>query len=102
MRVDFATTNLEPAERSQTGRAGQTGPAANETSGSAGEAVDHTNFSFGRVRIQSLASQALAAPEIRQAKVGALGQAIAAGEYAVDATKVADAMTAEYSGGLVR
>lgn len=108
MRVDLTTGGLQQPENSKPGRAGQSGTAANQSSASAGAsaaastAVDRAQFSFDQARIQSLAAQALAAPEIRQAKVAALGQAIGNGEYSVDAAKVADAMTAELSGASFR
>jgi len=97
MRVDLTTSGLEQPENSKLGRAGQSRAATNQSSANASEsaAVDHTQFTFDGTRIQSLAAQALAAPEIRQAKVASLGQAIGNGEYSVDAGKVADAMTAE-------
>lgn len=108
MRVDLTTRGLEQPETSKPGRAGQSRAAAKQTSASASArasasmAVDRTQFSFDGTRVQSLAAQALAAPEIRQAKVVSLGQAISNGEYSVDAGKVADAMTAEASGGSFR
>ena len=69
---------------------------------SAGTAVDRTQFSFDQSRVRSLASQALATPEIREAKVSALGQAIASGGYSVEPGKVAEAMTAELAGAGIR
>jgi flagellar biosynthesis anti-sigma factor FlgM len=106
MRIDLTTSGLEQPENSQAGRARQSGTTANQGSASASTAasagVDRTQFSFDGTRVQTLAAQALAAPEIRQTKVAGLGQAISNGEYSVDAGKVADAMTAEFSGASSR
>ena len=104
MRVDLTTANLEAAERNKTARAGQGGAGGERgrrRDGGKWGSGPH-KFSFDQTRISSLTSQALAAPEVREAKVAALGQSIADGEYVVDATKVAVAMTEEYGGGVVR
>jgi flagellar biosynthesis anti-sigma factor FlgM len=66
---------------------------------SATAGVDQVRFSFDQTRVQSLQAQALAQPDVREAKVTGLQQAIAKGEYAVSASQVADAMVAELSGG---
>lgn len=105
MRVEFATTNLEPAEKHKTSRAGQTETTASQTNASdeaAMVAEDRAQLSFDQAHVQSLQAHALAAPEIRQAKVEALGQAIASGQYSVDAAKIAAAMTAEYDSERIR
>jgi len=103
MRIDLTSGGLQGPETSQTGRAGQ---AANQSSGAGGTSAnpgagtatgeDRVQFSSAQTRVAALTAQALGAPEVRQAKVDALGQAIGNGEYAVDAGKVADAMAAEY------
>jgi flagellar biosynthesis anti-sigma factor FlgM len=96
MRVDFATFGTEPPEKSNTGRAGQTeaaGTGANSASG-----VDQTRFSFDQTRVQSLAAQVLAQPEIREAKVQTLQQAIGNGDYSVPASQIADALVSELGG----
>jgi len=61
--------------------------------------VDQVHFSFDPARVQSLQAQALAQPDVREAKVAGLQQAIAKGEYAVSASQVADAMVADLGGG---
>jgi len=61
--------------------------------------VDQTRFSFDQTRVQALEAQVLAQPEIRQAKVQALQQAIGNGEYSVSAGQVADAMASDLGGG---
>ncbi len=96
MRVDFTTFGLEPPEKSNTGRAGQTGNA--ETGASSASGLDQTRFSFDQTRVQSLEAQVLAQPEIREAKVQSLQQAIGNGEYSVPPSQVADAMVSELSG----
>jgi len=108
MRVDLTTNGLGQPESRKTGRSGQSGAASSAGAGSsAGVSAgvtggDRAQFSFDQARVQALTAQALAAPEVRQAKVAALGQAISSGEYTVDAGKVADAMTAAYNGASFR
>ncbi|MFI5102187.1 MAG: flagellar biosynthesis anti-sigma factor FlgM [Terriglobales bacterium] len=104
MRVDFTTFGLEPPEKGKTGRAGQagaSGTAASSTSSTSGSSsgVDQTRFSFDQLRVQSLEAQVLTQPEIRQAKVQPLQQAIGNGEYSVSASQVADAMAKDLAGG---
>jgi flagellar biosynthesis anti-sigma factor FlgM len=48
--------------------------------------------------VQSLEAHVLAQPEIREAKVQSLQQAIGKGEYAVPASLVADALVTELGG----
>ncbi len=101
MRVDLTSRGVEPPEKGKTGRAGQTGAsgstASSASSGTAG--LDQASFSFDPARVQALEAQVLAQPEIRQAKVEALQQAIGKGEYSVSAGQVADAMASDLGGG---
>ncbi|MGA2979056.1 MAG: flagellar biosynthesis anti-sigma factor FlgM [Terriglobales bacterium] len=109
MRVDFTNFAVEPPDKGNTGRAGQTGDAGSgatssttgSTSSSASSGtsgLDQTRFSFDQTRVQSLEAQVLAQPEIREAKVQSLQQAIGNGEYSVPASRVADAMVSELGG----
>jgi flagellar biosynthesis anti-sigma factor FlgM len=109
MRVDLTSRGVEQPENSKTGRGGQTGASgttASSASSSASSSTssstlgpDQTRFSFDHIRVQSLEAQVLAQPEIRQAKVQALQQAIGNGEYSVSAGQVADAMASDLGGG---
>ena len=94
MKVDLTSFGVEPPERGTTGRTGQTGAAGTGARSAAG--VDQTRFSFDQTRVQSLAVQVLAQPEIREAKVQALQQAIGNGEYSVPPSQIADALVSEY------
>jgi flagellar biosynthesis anti-sigma factor FlgM len=87
---------VEPPEKGTTGRAGQTGAAGTGATSTAG--ADQTRFSFDQTRVQSLESQVLAQPEIRQAKVQSLQQAIGNGEYSVSAGQIAQALVSELAG----
>jgi flagellar biosynthesis anti-sigma factor FlgM len=60
--------------------------------------VDQARFSFDQTRVQSLEAHVLAQPEIREAKVQSLQQAIGKGEYSVPASLVADALVSEHGG----
>jgi len=103
MRVDFTTFGVEPPDNSKTSRAGAAGDsgngAASSTAGSSTAGVDQTRFSFDPTRVQSLQAQVLAQPEIRDAKVRSLQQAIGNGEYSVPASHVATALINELGGG---
>lgn len=105
MRVDFTNLGLEPPDKSKPGRAGQTGTA--DTAGvsgnvSTGTTADRTRFSFDQTRVEALNAQALAAPEVRQAKVEPLQAAVAEGSYTVDSGKVAEAIVAEAGNARIR
>jgi len=110
MRVDFTTFGVEPPENSKPGRAGQAGngttaaadnaasTAASGNASSGAPGLDQIRFSFDQARVQSLQAQVLAQPEIREAKVQSLQQAIDNGEYSVPASHVADALVSDLSG----
>lgn len=103
MRIDFTNLGVEPPDKGETGRTGQSGSAGdaasvgmnNSTATDASGTADQTQLSFGQAQVQSLEASVLAAPEVRQEKVAALQQSIAAGNYAIDPVQVADAMTSE-------
>jgi flagellar biosynthesis anti-sigma factor FlgM len=109
MRVDLTSRGVEQPENSKTGRGGQTGASGTTASSASSSAssstfsstlgLDQTRFSFDHIRVHSLEAQVLAQPEIRQAKVQALQQAIGNGEYSVSAGQVADAMASDLGGG---
>ena len=104
MRVDFTSLGVEPPENGKTGRAGQTGASGTTASSASGSTssstsgLDQTRFSFDQARVQSLEAQVLAQPEIRQAKVQSLQQAIGNGEYSVLPGQIANAMVSELAG----
>jgi flagellar biosynthesis anti-sigma factor FlgM len=60
--------------------------------------VDQTQFSFDQARVQTLATQVLAQPDVREAKVQSLQQAIGNGEYSVSPAVIAEALAAEFGG----
>jgi flagellar biosynthesis anti-sigma factor FlgM len=121
MRVDLNTFGAEPPEPSKPGRAAETDAQADaaktdgaktgvsgapaDASGdvssspsSNASAVDQARFSFDQARVQSLATEVLAQPEIRQEKVDTLQQAIGNGEYSVAPSQVADAIVSNLVG----
>ena len=53
---------------------------------------DRTTFHTDSLSVQSLTSQAMSLPEVRQDKVDALRQSVSSGEYQPDATKTAGAI----------
>ena len=56
-------------------------------------AQDWTSFHSDSTSVQSLTSQALNSPEVRQGTVDALRQAVDGGQYQLDATKIATAIS---------
>lgn len=96
MRVDLTTNGMQPPDKGISDRIRHPEPISREST-TAG--VDQVRFSFDQARVQSLQAQALAQPDVREAKVAALQQAIGKGEYAVSASQVADAMVADLGGG---
>jgi len=99
MRVDFTNYAPEPPEQAKPGRSGQSG-AAGASSASAGTpaGLDQASFSYDGTRVQSLKTQVLAQPEIRQAKVQALQQAISNDQYSVLPGQIAEALASELGG----
>ena len=95
MRVDLQTQQLETPQKAKAGRAAQPSPpkAEDET------AVDRANFSFDQVRVQSLATEVMAQPEVRDQRVEALRQAVGKGEYAVSDGQIAEALMSDLRGG---
>jgi flagellar biosynthesis anti-sigma factor FlgM len=55
-------------------------------------AQDRTTFHSDSLSVESLTSQAMSSPEIRQDKVDTLSQSVNSGTYQLDATKIAGAI----------
>ena len=69
-------------------RVSTSGPATTQAA-----AQDWTSFHSDSTSVQSLTSQALNSPEIRQGTVDALRQAVSSGQYQLDATRIATAIS---------
>ena len=96
--IGLAPTQLPvdnvPARVSNDGLTGAQGAqAAPGTQGTQGATEDWTSFHSDSTSVQSLTSQALNSPEVRQGTVDALRQAVNGGRYQVNATKVAAAIS---------
>ena len=61
-------------------------------------AQDWTSFHSDSNSVQSLTSQALSSPEVRQGTVDALRQSVNSGQYQVDPAKIAAAISNSNSG----
>jgi len=86
IEVNSPTVNQLPSDR---------GPkqVSNGSVGGVQDATeDRTTLQSDSLSVQSLTSQALNTPAIRQDKVDALRQSVNSGEYQVDAKGIADAM----------
>jgi negative regulator of flagellin synthesis FlgM len=80
------SASLLPADRS-TKQISTTGTAIAQ-----GTAQDRTTLHTDSQSVQSLTSQAMSSPEVRQDKVDALRQSVSSGTYQLDATKIAGAI----------
>jgi flagellar biosynthesis anti-sigma factor FlgM len=97
MRVDLTNHGTEQVDSSRKDRSRAT-PVASER-GSETAVPDQTHISFDQTRLRSLASQALAQPEVRQQRVDLLRQSLGKGEYSVSDTQIADAIIADLTSG---
>jgi flagellar biosynthesis anti-sigma factor FlgM len=89
MKVDassLAQTQLPVNDVAARGRAG-------DLTGTNGAQDDWTSFQSDSVSVQSLTSQALDSPEVRQDTVDALRQSVASGQYQADPTNIAAAIS---------
>jgi flagellar biosynthesis anti-sigma factor FlgM len=84
--VNSPTVNLPPVD-SGTKKISARGSVAVQDA-----TQDRTTFHTDTLSVQSLTTQALNSPEVRQAKVDALSLSVKSGEYKVDSTKTAGAM----------
>jgi flagellar biosynthesis anti-sigma factor FlgM len=67
--------------------------ASGRQAGTQGVAQDWTSFHSDSSSVLSLTSQALNAPEVRQGTVDVLRQSVNSGQYQVDATRIASAIS---------
>lgn len=93
MKIDLNSINLDSTHIDRT-TLRHTNQAATTEINAEGTQSDNdaASLSLNETTTQSLASQALSTPAIRQDKVEALRQAIANGTYQVAPEQVADAM----------
>jgi flagellar biosynthesis anti-sigma factor FlgM len=68
-------------------RVSNSGPATTQAA-----AQDWTSFHSDSTSVQSLTSQALNSPEVRQGTVDALRQTVSSGQYQLDPAKIAAAI----------
>ena len=97
MRVDLRSLGVTPADERKAERAAKPHDAERPASDAA--SVDKARFSFDQSRVNSLAREAMAQPEVRQQKIELLRQAIGKGEYAVNDGQIADAIIADLAAG---
>ncbi len=101
MRIDATRVGLESPDPGQTGRTARTATSqagASEIAQSNNSGEDNARLSFDFARVQSLEASVLAQPEIREAKVQSLRQAIDLGHYSIPASQITDALVSEFSG----
>jgi flagellar biosynthesis anti-sigma factor FlgM len=89
---EIATSGAAPGAASNIGSSSAANIGSNLASN-----IDLASFSFDQSRVRSLAAQVLAEPEIRQAKVQLLQQAIGNSQYSVSPGQIADALAKEFA-----
>ncbi len=93
MRIDSSQGAQAPAESQAASSAASNKPgAAGAPAASSPLGEDEAQLSGVHVQIQALIGQALQLPEVRQERVQALRQAVAAGQYQPAAQEVAGAL----------
>jgi flagellar biosynthesis anti-sigma factor FlgM len=88
MKIDLnnSLANLLPPDK------GVKQVSTSDTAATQSATQDRTTFHSDSLSVQSLTSQALNTPEVRQDKVDALSQSVNSGTYKLDATKTAGAI----------
>jgi len=99
MRIDFNQGAQPAIETKQTGAEPQAATSAAQAGSSQALGEDQAQLSGAHAQVQALAAQAAQLPEVRQEKVSALRQAVAAGRYQADPEQVAGAMLTEMIAG---
>lgn len=84
MRVDLNAGSAVPENNMQSSQAARAGSTESKPTSEEG-----SQFSSGAAGVSMLASVALHAPEVRQAKVAALREQLASGNYAVSSQQIA-------------
>jgi flagellar biosynthesis anti-sigma factor FlgM len=77
----------------ETGEVAMKVEGINPAASTQGAAQDWTSFHSDSSSVLSLTSQALSSPEIRQGTVDALRQSVNSGQYQVDASRIAAAIS---------
>jgi len=95
MRVDLNPITVDSAELGSAAQSNGSARAASQPSNPSPGASDTAVISNDQGRVQALAAQANAAPEVRQDKVEALRRGLADGSYEVSPMQTAEAMISE-------
>lgn len=89
MKIDLnnSLTNLLPPDK------GVKHVSSSDTAATQSATQDRTTFHSDSLSVQSLTSQAMNTPEVRQDKVDTFSQAVKSGTYKLDATAIASAIS---------
>jgi negative regulator of flagellin synthesis FlgM len=94
MRIDlFNTAASQAATQTDSNQSRVQTPTATQVNADG----DRTTLTSGSVSISSLVSEAMNSPEIRQARVQSLQQAVSSGNYKLDPDAIAGAMIDEHA-----
>lgn len=93
MKVDAAKNGRDAVDDGKPDRNRLAAPASH--CGSDKAAPDRARIAFDQSLVQTLETQALAQPEVRQQRVDLLRQLLGKGEYSVSDTQLADAILAD-------
>ncbi len=92
MKIDLNSLNLNNSSLDRTSLHQAQHSTTSEIGAEGTPGQDSASLSLDQASIQSLQTQALSTPGIRQDKVDALRVAIANGQYGIEPDKIADAM----------
>ena len=91
MRIDLNPSSMPELDRS--GKAAGAKPAGQEATTSVStEAVDVAHLSTGSDAVQKLKAQLKAVPDVREARIDAVKQALNEGSFEVSPERIAEAM----------
>lgn len=84
-----------PQQTPEAGRDRQTSQANTSASRVDPQAADQAHLSGAHIQVQALAAQASQLPEVREAKVNALREAVQSGQYRADPANTANGLMSE-------
>ena len=84
-----------PQQTAETGRDRQTNQVNTASAGKLEPRPDQAQISGAHIQVEALAAQASQLPEVRQAKVNALRDAVESGQYRPDPANIASSLMSE-------
>jgi negative regulator of flagellin synthesis FlgM len=92
MRIDLTNPAAGQIASEASGK-----PAGAQSAAGADSSEDRATLTSGAASVQSLVSQAMSSPEVREDKVASLRQAVSSGNYQLDPAGIAASMIDEHA-----